>query len=111
MVGDVVAAFVIAVEEGPGEKSVLRGDEHADPDPVVVLPKVGVAEVIGKKAGIEPYLDGVVLGGRGARTHGEEACKSGSKHEVLVLHLTTWYGMVRKYGKLARGIDTVYKYI
>jgi hypothetical protein len=102
MVGGVVAAFVIAVEEGPGEKSVLRGDEHADPDPVVVLTEVGVAEVIGKEAGIEPHLHGV-LRERGARAQGEEACKGGSKHEFVVLHLSS--------ARLATGIDTVYKYI
>src|SRR4029077_17304406 len=57
VVGGVVAAFVVAVEESPGEKSVLRSDEYAYADPVVVLPIVAFLEVIGKKARIDPYLD------------------------------------------------------
>src|SRR4051812_20236871 len=40
VIGDVVAAFVVAVQEGSGEKSVLRGDEYADAEPVVGLPIV-----------------------------------------------------------------------
>src|SRR5580765_2186634 len=84
VVGDVVAAFVVAVEEGSDEKSVLRSDEDADADPVVVLPIVAFLEVIGKKARIDPYLDRLP-GVRGAGT-GEQSGEGESKqHAVLVL--------------------------
>src|SRR4051812_6834289 len=88
VVGGVVAAFVIAVEEGPGEKPVLRSDEYADTETVVVLPVVAFLEVIGEEARIEPHLDGCSRLG-GARAQGEKACEGGSKHELFIPHLNS----------------------
>src|SRR5580765_1649992 len=88
VIGGVVAAFVVAVEEGSGEKSVLRSDEYADADLVVVLPIVAFLEVIGEEARIEPHLDGCSRD-RGARAQEEKACKGGSKHELFVLQFSS----------------------
>src|SRR5262245_9338156 len=96
MVGGVVAAFIVAVEEGSGDETMLGRDEHADAEAPIVLAIVLVLEVVGKKARVQPHLDRFV-GQRGGGAGEEEACKGPAKHEFPVLHVNSEACQSRQY--------------